>query len=301
MMLWLSHINLLYLLFYLLFIGVVSIYFKDTNKKYIKIIIYIVSFIIFLFTHYMWNEIFKMKFLDVKMYLILLVCVNCIMLYTFKHKIPLWLKIINFFLFFTIIFFLAMIISITLGNYIALFYIMDIKNAVNLMDLSFIIFLIYGIIVFSIYIGIYIRKNNITISDIAIWFNSSFDSFIDNFYHFFHKFKRNDDNKMLSDKELLAYPYQEGFFIHGEDCSIIFEDSVPDNIICNYHILYHNIHAKLMNGFTLDENKKLKRICGKLNNNRLTTVDLDYVKEENLVDEEEYQLLKRVVNSYENG
>ena len=85
------------------------------------------------------------------------------------------------------------------------------------------------------------------------------------------------EEKGITLEDLLASNQGEGFYIHGVDCSIIFEDSHQENILKNYQILSNDIHARLVNGYTLDENKMLKNICMKLQVNNLASIDITNV------------------------
>jgi hypothetical protein len=99
---------------------------------------------------------------------------------------------------------------------------------------------------------------------------------------------------ILSPQELLSLPNKQQFSINGVECSIIFEDSIPENIIKNYHILLNDISAKLVNGYTLKENQLLKNICAKLQTNNLNCIDLNNLSILNKISIEEYNLLKQI-------
>lgn len=99
---------------------------------------------------------------------------------------------------------------------------------------------------------------------------------------------------ILSKEELLSITNKELFSINGVECSIIFEDSIPDNIVKNYHILINDINAKLVNGYTLEENKLLKSICTKLETNNLNNIDINNLSILNKISVEEYNFLKQI-------
>ena len=84
------------------------------------------------------------------------------------------------------------------------------------------------------------------------------------------------------------------FTINGIECGIIFEDSIPDNIVKNYQILSNNINEKLVNGYTLEENKLLKSICTKLETTNIDKIDLNNLSILNKITAEEYTFLKRI-------
>ena len=99
------------------------------------------------------------------------------------------------------------------------------------------------------------------------------------------------DRVILSKKE-----EQEGFYIDGVDCSIIFEDNDKTTIIKNYYILLNDINAKLVNGYTLQENIKLKKIINKLNIKDLNNIDLD-INKLSRITIDEYNFLKKYLDN----
>ena len=105
------------------------------------------------------NNIFKLKFLDVKYYLLLLVISNVIMIYSFNRPVKLVYRVINIILYVALTIILGATLSVVLGNKINTFYVMDIKNAINFVDLSFVLFIIYLIIISLIYIGSHILSS----------------------------------------------------------------------------------------------------------------------------------------------
>ena len=66
------------------------------------------------------------------------------------------------------------------------------------------------------------------------------------------------------------------------------------DIIKNYQILSNNINDKLVNGYTLEENKLLKSICEKLERVDINNIDLDNLSILNKITAEEYTFLKRI-------
>ena len=65
-------------------------------------------------------------------------------------------------------------------------------------------------------------------------------------------------------------------------------------IIKNYDTVTENINARLTNGYTLNENKLLKSICTKLQIGSINGLDITNENILNQINEEEYNLLKRV-------
>ena len=100
----------------------------------------------------------------------------------------------------------------------------------------------------------------------------------------------------LSFEQLLNLEDKKNFSINGVNCSIIFEDSNQDNILKNYMILSEDIDAKMVNGFTLKENKLLRSICTKLNVNSLNMIDIGNINILNKISVEEYTFLKSIMN-----
>ena len=162
---------------------------------------------------------------------------------------------------------------------------MDIGNAINLMDLSFVIFILYLIVIAMIYLSFQIVEKNKKeiIKRIKKIKNDLFKIALSR-----------KKNKFLTKEELLNYDKSKGLYINGKECSIILEDSNKDNIIKNYETLNKDINAKLTNGYTLEENKLLKSICMKLNVGTLRNVDINNGTLLNRINIEEYNLLKKI-------
>lgn len=93
---------------------------------------------------------------------------------------------------------------------------------------------------------------------------------------------------------MLQYNRENGLYINGVECSIIFEDSNQENIVKNYYILQNDIHAKLVNGYTLEENRMLKNICMKLQVGNIGNIDIHNISILNKISVEEYNLLKKI-------
>ena len=240
------------------------------------------------------NNIFKLKFLDVKYYLLLLVISNVIMIYSLNKPVKLVYKVINIVLYVSLTIILGATLSVVLGNKINTFYVMDIKNAINFVDLSFVLFIIYLIVVSLIYIGSHIFSSEGFTKE-NIFKKVSFKDIRESLLNL-AVFREVEDD-ILTPEEILNYRYDDSFNINGVDASIIFEDSVDENIIKNYYILTEDINARLMNGYTLEENKMLKNVCLKLHTGNLKSVDLSNTNIINKISVDEYNLLKRVIES----
>lgn len=270
---------------------------KHLEKKY-KVIFTVgylfISILTFSYINGLIINIFKLKYLSVKTYLIVIVIVNAISLFTMNKKIKPVYSALNYILFITMIIILGSTIAIILGNKIPAFYVMDVDNAVNFIDLSMIIFLLYLICLCLTYIGYSFFENKEEIQEkskekITLWKKEKGNnlSFVK---------KKKESIPSITKEELLMHDRTIPLYIHDEDCSIIFEDSNPENIYQNYQILEKDIHAKMVNGYTLEENKMLKNICLKLQVTRLANIDMNNVSILNKISIEEYQLLRNIFN-----
>ena len=295
-------INICYLILNILFLLTARFYLQNKNLSTKQKIIAVISYLLFTIISYPYiseiiNSIFQLKYLNVKSYLLLLITTNIIMLITINRSIKLAYKIPNYLLYIIITIILGSILSVVLGNKFNTFYIMDIKNAINFMDLSFVIFILYLIIISLIYIGYKIfdkdinKKVEINLPKIKIP-NLKLPKI-----SILNKTKNKKSEKnILTPEEIFNYQYNDNFYINGEECSIIFEDSNKENIIKNYYILNEDIHARLMNGYTLEENKMLRNICMKLQISNVRTVNLNNTNILNRISVEEYNLLKKVLS-----
>lgn len=295
-------INPCYLILEILFWIVVMLFMdkKNLEKKYkaiFTVAYFLISILTFSYINGLILNIFKLKYLSVKTYLIVIIIVNAISLFTMNKKIKPVYSALNYILFITMIIILGSTIAIVLGNKIPALYVMDVDNAVNFIDLSMIIFLLYLICLCLAYIGYYLfenkeeieakSKNKITLlkeetakKKISLPFSKKKKEFVPS----------------ITKEELLMHDRSIPLYIHNEDCSIIFEDSNQENIYQNYQILEQDIHAKMVNGYTLEENKMLKNICLKLQVTRLANIDMSNVSILNKISIEEYKLLRNIFN-----
>lgn len=307
------NINGFYLVLNILEIIVLNIFLvsKKVEKKkriIINVVAIIIEILLFNWLNGIINSIFDLKYLSMKLYLLLVIAVNVIVLITINKKIRFLYKIMNYTLFILTMILFGSMISIVIGTYYEQFYIMDISNAVTMIDLSIVIFLLYIILVCLIYIGYdYLSKPSVSIFNytslkeklgikiIKRKNNSKKEEkkLIPQMEVVENK-KEEKQNIILTSEELLNCRGQDNFYINGVECSIIFEDSREENIIKNYHILCEDIHAKLVNGYTLEENQLLKSICMKLNVGNLAMVDIYNISILNKISVEEYNLLKRI-------
>ena len=279
---------------------IVSLLFLSKKKvnntlREIYIILYVtLAWVGFYFFNDILNSIFDFKFLSVKLYLILLIIGNIIMLININFNIRKVYKIINYMLFTTNLLIFITNIVIIIGNKYNIFVIASLEDVTTLTDINFIIFISYLIIMCIMYIFLdvlAIVQEKIKILKYDLKENKE-------------KTKKQKElspvipKESLSNQNVVYYKKdgQDGFFIDGIDCSIIFEDDNKDNIIKNYYILLNDVNAKLINGYTLNEYKKIKNIINKLNIKDLNNIELD-VNKLSKITIDEYNLLKRYLSS----
>ena len=298
-------INLCYVVLCILMIFVGMVYLRDkkvTNRQKLVMLGIYLLFTTLTFTYFnsIIYNIFKLKFLNVKAYLFLLVISNFIILYTLNKPLHFIYRIINYIYFMILMILFGASLSVVLGDKFHSFYLMDVENAVHFVDLSFVMFLFYLITISFIYIGFSVMKKD----DVVIykdWWFSKACQYLSNkisirLPHFSLFHVEEDEDSLLTPYEILNWPDQDELYINGVDASIIFEDSNQENIVKNYYILNDDIHAKLMNGYTLDENKLFKSICMKLHVSTLRNIDFHDRDILDMMNMDEYNLLKRVFN-----
>ena len=287
-----SNLKFIYLLLIIFTMVIVNIILekKEINSNYRYLINGTVLIILGLMSNYLndiINGIFNLNYLSVKLYIIILIIINIITIITMKKKNNLNKKILNYTLFglINLIFIISAIMFILIKTKI-------INSSFNhylikLSNISIVIFIIYLVIISLIYI-----LNNLKVKEIAKKLNiEKIKSKL------ITKSINNKENKTyLTLEELMAIPNKDLFTINGIDCSIIFDDSIPDNILKNYHILEEDINAKMVNGYTLEENKILKSICTKLQTNNLQQLDLNNLSILNKISPEEYNFLEKIIN-----
>ena len=285
------------------------IYKHKLNTKYLNtyIIIFVaVMWILFFLLNDTLNLIFSFNFLSVRLYLFLVIIINMITLFTINYNFSKIYKLPNYLLFIvSIIIFLANSILVILKLQNINIKFLDIDNVV-LMDVNFIAFVTYLIIICQIYTinclsAIVSKKTSVLKTKICQIKKLPF----------VHKKKRGAAPQIkktkkpaleivepLSNKESQISSDENAFYIDGVDCSIIFEDSNRDDIIKNYYILLHDVHARLVNGYTLDEYKRIKNIINKLNIKDLNNINID-MNSLNKITLDEYNILKDYLSTRE--
>lgn len=272
--------KIFYLILIILIMSIINIILakKKINSNYKYVINGISLILISLITSYykdIVDVIFNLKYLSVKLYMIMLIIVNIITIYTINKKIDKIYKIANYLLFGIINIILTIILILVLGINLNLLKNTYITYNILLINSSIIIFIIYLVSISIIYIyKILTRKQKEVLEENT------------------HDYEPREI--VLTKEELLSISNKELFTINGIECGIIFEDSIPDNIVKNYHILLNNINDKLVNGYTLEENKMLKSICTKLEIRNLDNLDLDNLSILNKITPEEYTFLKGI-------
>lgn len=267
----------------------------NNTLREIYIILYVtLAWVGFYFFNDILNSIFDFKFLSVKLYLILLIIGNIIMLININFNIRKVYKIINYMLFTTNLLIFITNIVIIIGNKYNIFVIASLEDVTTLTDINFIIFISYLIIMCIMYIFL----------DVLASVQEKIKILKYDLKEKKEKTKKQKElspvipKESLSNQNVVYYKKdgQDGFFIDGIDCSIIFEDDNKDNIIKNYYILLNDVNAKLINGYTLNEYKKIKNIINKLNIKDLNNIELD-VNKLSKITIDEYNLLKRYLSS----
>lgn len=291
---------------------------KNINSNYKYAINGVILIIIATLTSQFYNVIegiFTLKYLSVKLYIVVLIITNIITIITLQKNIKLIYKIINY-LFFTIISTILVInIMIITATKLNLTPTSSLQDAISLINVSTIALMFYLTIISIAYIVMNLKTTKEPQKEVAE--PKKEKSFLklkakntskepkltkkpkEKVSILAKKEKKSKQSKskkeaVLTNEQLLAYENKQDFSINGVNASIIFEDSIPENIIKNYHLLLEDINNKLVNGYTLEENKLLKSICTKLETNNLNQIDINNVSILNKISIEEYNLLKKL-------
>lgn len=291
-----KNINPYLLILDVLFLIVSFLFFNKKNysqrTKDIFIILYtIIHLFLFKYLNNLFDIIFNFSNRPIKIYLISVVITYIIFLYTINKKnLKKNHKLTNYLLFIVsnIILLINIYIITTFKiDYLPKFNIVTYEELNNIM-----IIMLYGYLILTSII--YIINTSIIIKNNKIDYQIEEDLLIENEPKDIEQSIINEP--LLSIEELLNHNRNNPFYINGIDCSIIFNDSMEENIIKNYYILTNNIDAKMVNGYTLEENIMLKNICEKLNTNNLIDINLDNFNILNKISPEEYNLLKKIKN-----
>ena len=256
------------------------------------------------------ESIFNLDYLSIKLYIIILIIVNVIMILTIQKKFSQVYKIINYLLFGLSSLILIANLIIIIGTKTNLITTNLNNYIIKLINTSIVIFIIYLTIISAIYIAknLFFKNNieenkqetnykEIILTKINILKEKRKDQIKkNNIKEEINLTELNEKVEVLSLEDLLKIEDKSLFSINGVNCSIIFEDSVPENIYKNYQLLRSDINNKLVNGYTLDENIMLKNICNKLQTTNLYNLDFNDVSILNKLSPEEYKFLKQICN-----
>jgi len=297
------NVNYIYLLLVILsFNALFIMLYRNKRKNIIPIttIMYILLFLMtFNYFDSLFNSVLSLSYSSTRVYLLILIITNIITLVTINTKINIFNKILNYILFISsvVIFFINILLLI--NNNINLINI-DILNMIYTIDINIIIFIAYLYITFITYIVKevikeikYIKKrekiitvnNNITIDK-----NDSINFDLKNSNTEEHKQEELSSTSVINDNKK--------FIIDGKDCSFIFDDPNKENAIKNYYILLTDVNARLVNGYTVDENIKINNILNRLNIKNINNLNLMSMDILSKLNDEEYNLLKNLVDNY---
>lgn len=293
----LGYLSLVIILFIVSFIFLSN---KGINKFFIElfIIVYVlISWIGFYYLNDVFNIIFELKYLDVKLYLILLIVGNIIMIANINLKMPIYYKVINYAMFLTnIIMFIANVMLI-IASRIGTVEMTSLSHITKFININFIAFICYLDLMGIIYIGEYLsHKIKFKIKATEILKQESLKEDVVTEPEVLENVEIvESDNDVATNVNSGDMVNKDGFFIDGIDCSVIFEDSDKENIAKNYYILLNDVNAKLTNGYTVSEYTKIKRIMNKLNIKDLNSINLD-INVLNQITIDEYNILKNYLN-----
>ena len=285
----LKNVNYIYIgLCFLGLIGSFIYLYVNDKKRFIPIstIVYIVIFVMsFNYFDSLFNSVFSFSYSSIRFYLIILIITNVIGLITVNFEINIFSKIVNYILLISSGVIFVINILLFVNSNISIVDI-SIDNIIYFIDLDIIIFIGYLMIILSSYIvknisveinnyikRIRYREDKIEIVDDNVIVNN-----ID---------VKNDDIVVDSDK----------FIIDGKDCSFIFNDPNRENVIRNYYILLTNVNARLVNGYTVDENIRINNILNRLNVKDINNLDLININTLSKISIDEYNLLKGYLDS----
>lgn len=292
---------------------------KNVNSNYKYAINGVILIIIATLTSQFYNVIegiFTLKYLSVKLYIVVLIITNIITIITLQKNIKLIYKIINYLFFIVISTILVINIMVITATKLNLTPVSSLQDAISLINISTIVLMFYLTIISITYIIMNLKDNKETPKEENVEVikqkkerkalklkakNTSKEPKLtkepkEKVSILTKKEKKSKSKKqtVLTNEQLLAYKNKQNFSINGVNASIIFEDSIPENIIKNYHLLLEDINNKLVNGYTLEENKLLKSICTKLETNNLNQIDINNLSILNKISIEEYNLLKKL-------
>ena len=275
------------------------LYLYTKNKRRIIplfILLYILIIILsFRYFDYVFNSVFRFNYSGVKFYLIVLIITNVIALITINCNVSLLNKIINYVLFITSSILFIINVFLVINSSLNIFDI-EINALIYLIDLDIIIFISYLIINCVIYIG---KKVGIEIKNYfeRLNYKKTRENVIS--YEEESEIQKNKiiDSKNEIVKEPIIINENDKFIIDGKDCSFIFNDPNRENVIKNYYILLTDVNARLVNGYTIDENIRIHNILNRLNIKNIHNLDLMNMEILSKMSIEEYNLLKSYLDN----
>lgn len=292
------NINHIYLVLVVLAFITSFVFLKVNNKKKLTLLVMLVYMLItlisFNYFDYLFNSFFSFSYSSIKGYLILLIVVNIITLVNVNCRINIVNKIINYMLFIISGVIFLINVFVIINNYFKIFSI-EITSILYLINLNFIVFITYLFVNFITYL-IYqlivniikhFKKNNHQ-EDIVTIDDSEDVNFL-------------ASSVFVEEPELsvkhLDFVDSEKFIIDGKDCSFIFNDPNKDNVIKNYYILLTDVNARLVNGYTIDENIKINDILNRLNVKNINNLDLMNMEILSKITIDEFNLLKSYLDN----
>lgn len=270
------------------------LYFNNKRKNIpIVLLLYIlVMLLTFTYFDYVFNSVFNFSFSSVKFYLVMLIIINIITLVTVNCNINIVNKIINWILFISSAVLFAINAYILIGN-IFEFTSVEVSSIIYFIDVNVIIFIGYLIISCSIYIIKRVWKEIINYINRIKYKNrrSGNDAIVGEEVDGLEESGLvNSTSEIVNQANIIVE--NNKFIIDGKDCSFIFNDTNRENVVRNYYILLTDVNARLVNGYTLDENIRINNILNRLNIKNIHNVDLMNMEILSKITIDEYNLLK---------
>lgn len=235
------------------------------------------------------NKIFELNYFNVKLYLLLLIIGNVITIVNINFVKKISFKILNYLMFMSNFFIFVFIFCLFVGNRLSVLDV-SIQWIIKLMNINFMIFLLYLNLISYVSLGYNIKK---LLLSRRKEIKEEISSFV--------------DEELLDSEDCYENEYVDtnfnsinindnSFIIDGVDCGVIFDDEDKNEVLINYYILLNDVNAKLLNGYTIHEYKKIKDIINRLNIKDLNRIKLD-INKLSMITYDEYNLLKRYFKS----
>ncbi|MBR3162035.1 MAG: hypothetical protein IKF19_04825 [Bacilli bacterium] len=271
--------------------------FEKKRSLYLKelyiILFVIVSWVCFYFFNDKLNSIFKLEYLNIKSYLLLLIIVNIITIINVNYVKSLLYKIINYMMFVSNVLIFILEVSLLLIGKSNIHYV-SLKTLVTFMNINYIIFIVYINILGYLYLIILFVnkiKKHILVNKEKVVEVDSISSFDDE-----ELIEVDNDSGAVNNGLNNNVKEDNNFIIDGVDCSVIFGDLDKREVLENYYILLNDVNAKLVNGYTVFEYTKIKDIINRLEIKDLNKIKLD-INKLSMITYDEYNLLKSYLSS----